>query len=641
MTIKNYDTVPRLLIRNARVWPNKPAIREKDYGIWQTYTWADCLRNVKEFALGLVGLGLQRGDKLGIVGDNRPQLYWGVCAAQCLGGVPVPLYQDSIPEELRYILDHAGCRMVLVEDQEQADKILWLKDQLPGVEKVIYDDPRGMRYYDKSFFIAFTEVQKMGRELDKKEPGLFESLIAQTKEDDLAIIPYTSGTTAFPKGVPLTHSNLIWGTTAFFKAEPMYPEDELVAYLPMAWIGDHLLSYMFSFVSGAIVNCPEEPETVRKDIKEIGPTFIFAPPRIWESLISDVRVKIEDADWVKRKLADYFITLGMTVADKKMKKEAIPWHERLLYLMGEFLVYGSLRDHLGLGHIRYALTAGAAIAPEVLLFFRGLGVNIKQLYGMTEFAAVGTIQRDGDVKADTCGLPFPGVEMRLTEQGELMVKGPHVIQGYYKNPEETRKTLENGWLHTGDAALLDPDGDLIIVDRIKDVSRLLDGTIFAPQYIENKLKFSPYIREAMVVGHEKPFVTAMINIDYAVVSNWAERRRIPFTGYVDLTQKPEVYDLVHREVVKVNHSLPPSQGIKRFLVMHKEFDPDDAEITRTRKLRRRFIAQKYADIIEALYADKPEIKVTAIVTYEDGRTSEVERVLRIRDVAEVEMAAKK
>jgi long-chain acyl-CoA synthetase len=642
LAIENYDTFPKVLVRNAKKWPDKAAIREKDYGIWQTYTWGDYLRQVKEFTLGLKALGFGTHDKLGIVGDNRPQLYWGVCAAQCLRGTPVPLYQDSIPEEVVYILDHAECRMVLVEDQEQADKILSLKGKLPRVEKVIYDDPRGMRYYDKSLFIAFTQVQEMGRELDKKEPELFEALVAQTKGDELAIIPYTSGTTAQPKGVPLTHSNLVWAAKFYTDGEPMYPGDELMAYLPVAWIGDNLFNYAVAFYSGAATNCPEEPETVRRDIKEMGPTFIFAPPRIWENYIADIRVKVEDADWVKRNVANYFMALGIKIAEKQLKNETVEWHERLLHAIGEPFVYGPLRDHLGMRRIRYALTAGAAIAPEVLSFFRGLGVNIKQLYGMTEFAAVGTIQRDGDVKLETVGLPFPGVEMKLTEEGEILVKGPHLMAGYYKNPEATKASLKDGWLHTGDAGILDPDGHFIIIDRVKDVSRLLDETVFAPQYIENKLKFSPYIKEAMAVGHEKAYVTAMLNIDYAVVSNWAERRRIPFAGYPDLAQKPQVYDLVYQEVIKVNRSLPPSQRIKRFVVFHKEFDPDDAEVTRTRKLRRRFMAQKYADIIEALYGGGSEVKVTAVITYEDGRTAQVERVLRIRDVpADAEMVAQK
>lgn len=639
MTTDAHDTIPKLLLRNARKWPKKAAIREKDYGIWQAYTWSDYLKNAREFALGLRALGFEPGDALGIIGDNRPQLYWSMAAAQSLGSVPVPLYQDSIADEIEYVLNHAEIKIVVCEDQEQVDKILDIRDQVPSVEKIIYDDPRGMRYYDLPLLESFTEIQEMGRKMEKEDPDLFENLVGQGEAEDLAIIPYTSGTTARPKGVMLTHSNLISAAELFMQVQPIYENDELMAYLPMAWIGDHLLAYVFSFVSGAACNCPEEPETVQRDIREIGPTFLFAPPRIWENLVSQTQIKIEDADRVKRAMARYFIFLGMQVAEKRMKKESIPWHCRLLYPIGEFLVYGPLRDHLGLRRVRFCLTAGAAIAPEVLLFFRGLGVNLKQLWAMTETSALGTLHQDGDVRPETVGPPVPGFEVKIGEEGELLVRGPNVAQGYYKNPEATREVWRDGWLRTGDAAVREPDGHIAIVDRIKDVSKLVDGTVFAPQYIENKLKFSPYIKEAVALGDEKSFVAAMINIDMGVVANWAERRRIPFGGYIDLSQKPEVYNLIHEEVKRVNTTLPPELRIRHFLVLHKELDADDAEITRTRKLRRRFIAQKYADIEEALYGGASEITVKALITYEDGRTSEVERALRVMDVEEVEAAA--
>lgn len=639
MTAEHPNTVPKLLLRNARKWPQKTAIREKDYGVWQSYTWSDSLRNVRDFALGLRALGFAPGDTLGIVGDNRPQLYWAMAAAQSLRGIPVPLYQDSIADEIEYVLNHAETRIVVAEDQEQVDKILEIKDRLPGLEKIIYDDPRGMRNYDLPFLFSFVRVQEMGRELEQKDPGLFERLVAQGKKDDLAIIPYTSGTTAKPKGVMLTHANLISAAELFMQVQPLYEEDELMAYLPMAWIGDHLLSYVFSFVSGATCNCPEEPETVQRDIREIGPTFLFAPPRIWENLVSQTQIKIEDADRVKRAIARYFISLGMQVTEKQLRGEAIPWHHRLLYPIGEFLAYGPLRDHLGLSRTRFCLTAGAAIGPEVLLFFRGLGVNLKQLWAMTETSALGTMHRDGDVRPETVGPPVPGVEVKISEEGEFLVRGPNVTQGYYKNPEGTREVWHDGWLRTGDAAVLEPDGHVVIIDRAKDVSRLQDGAVFAPQYLENKLKFSPYIKEAVAVGDGKPFVSAMINVDPEVVSNWAEKRGIPFAGYVDLSQKPEVRDLIYREVKKVNATLSPELRIRRFLVLHKELDADDAEVTRTRKLRRHFIAQKYRDLIEALYHDASEVTVKALITYEDGRTAEVERTLHIRPVEELEPVA--
>jgi len=636
MAAEAHDTIPKLLLRNARKWPQKAAIREKDYGIWQTYTWSDYLKNVREFALGLRTLGFQPGDTLGVIGDNRPQLYWAMAAAQSLRGIPVPLYQDSIADEIEYVLNHAETKFVVAEDQEQVDKILEIRDRLPKLEKIIYDDPRGMRNYNLPFLYSFVKVQEMGREVAQEDPELFERLVAEGKKDDLAIIPYTSGTTAKPKGVMLTHTNLISAAELFMQVQPLYETDELMAYLPMAWIGDHLLSYVFSFVSGAACNCPEEPETVQRDIREIGPTFLFAPPRIWENLVSQTQIKIEDADRVKRAVARYFVSLGMQVTEKRLRGEAVPLHHRLLYLIGEFLVYGPLRDHLGLSRTRFCLTAGAAIGPEVLLFFRTLGVNLKQLWAMTETSALGTLHRDGDVRPETVGPPVPGVEVKISEEGELLVRGPNITRGYYKNPEATREMWRDGWLRTGDAAVLEPDGHVVIIDRIKDVSRLQSGAVFAPQYIENKLKFSPYIKEAVVIGDGKPFVSAMINIDLEVVSNWAEKRGIPFAGYVDLSQKPEVRDLVYREVKKVNASLSSELRIRRFLVLHKELDPDDAEITRTRKLRRRFIAQKYRDLIDALYCDVSEVTVKALITYEDGRTAEVERTLHIMAVEEQE-----
>ncbi len=630
--MEQHDTLPKFLVRNAQIWPNRPAIREKDFGIWQTYTWSDYYRQVKEFALGLRELGFERGDTLGIIGDNRPQLYWAMAAAQCLGGLPVPLYQDSIAKEVQHILNHAEVKIVMAEDQEQVDKISDLKEDIPKVEKIIYDDPRGLRSYDTSALLSFIRVQEMGREVAQKEPDLFENIVAEGKGEELAIIPYTSGTTALPKGVMLTHSNLVSAAELFMQVQPIYEKDEFMAYLPMAWIGDHLLTHVFNLVSGATTNCPESPRTVQRDIKEIGPTSLFAPPRIWENLVSQTQVKVEDSDWIKRKLGNYFISLGMRVAEQQMKKEPVAMLDRLLYPIGEPLVYGPLRDHLGLRRIRFALTAGAAVAPEILLFFRGLGVNMKQLWAMTETSALGTLHRDGDVNPESVGPPVTGFEVKISEDGELLVKGPNITPGYFKNPEATAETFHEGWLRTGDAAIVDPDGHVVIVDRVKDVSKLIDGTIFAPQYVENKLKFSPYIKEAVSLGDDEHFVTAMLNIDLDVVSNWAEKQRIPYGGYMDLAQKPEVYNLMHQEIKRINAKLAPELRVKRFLVLHKELDPDDEEITRTRKVRRGFIAKKYAEIKEALYGDKPDVTVKALVTYEDGRTSKVERVLRIENV---------
>lgn len=633
--IEVFDTLPKLIIRNAQKYGQRRiAIAEKDYGIWQSYTWAEHLRQIKEFALGLASLGFQRGDKLAIIGDNRPQLYWALSAAQCLGGIPVPLYQDAIAEEIAYILDHSEAKVVVTEDQEQTDKILEMKERLPKIEWVIYDDPRGMRRYEFPFLLSFVRVQELGRELERKDPEFFEREVAKGKGDDIAIIPYTSGTTGWPKGVLLTHRNLISSALNWMAVQPVTESDRFMAYLPMAWIGDTIFSVAIATLAGAAVYCPEEVATVQKDLREVGPTLLFAPPRIWENTLTQVQVKLEDSDWLKRRLADFFISLGMKVAERGIKSEPVPWHWKVLHRIGDWLVYGMLRDHLGLRHVRAAFTGGAALGPEVFLFFRGIGVNLKQVYGLTECSAIAVMHRDEKVKLDTVGPPLPGVEVRISEEGEVLIRSAGLLQGYYKNPEATGKTLRDGWLHTGDAGFFDADNHLVIIDRVKDVSRLLDGTVFAPQYLENKLKFSPYIKEAVAIGEGRPYVTAFINIDMGSVGNWAERRGIPYSGYPDLSQKSEVYDLIHNEILKVNQSLPPEQRIKKYVILHKELDPDDAEITRTRKLRRGFVHQKYANIIEALYGEEREVTVKALITFEDGRRAEVERVLRIREVGE-------
>jgi long-chain acyl-CoA synthetase len=632
------DTLPKLLLVNARRYgQRKVAIREKEYGIWQAYSWAQYLEQVRDFALGLAQLGFQRGDKLAIIGDNRPQLYWALVAAQALGGVPVPIYQDAIAAELRYVVDHSDAKILVAEDQEQVDKVLEMKDELLKVEAVIYDDPKGMRHYAYPFLLSFTGVQELGRAFGKEQAGYFEEAVAKGTTEDLAIINYTSGTTGAPKGVMLTHRNLIATAESYLVVDPLDAYDEIMAYLPMAWIGDTFFSVVLSFLSGAAVNCPEDTTTVRQDFREIGPTMTFAPPRIWENLLSQAQVKIGDAGWLQRTLCQRFLPLGMQVAAWRMQGEPVSFLWRLLAWLGEWLVYAPLRDQLGLRKLRAATTGGAAIGPEVIQFFRAMGVNLKQLYGMTECSAPATVQRDGAVKVDSAGPPIPGVEVKISDSGEVLLRGPGLFVGYYKDPEATARTLKGGWLASGDAGFLDQDGHLVIIDRAKDVSHLLDGSVFAPQYIENRLKFSPYIKEAVAVGHERSCVVAMINIDLDVVGNWAEKRGIPYSGYADLAQKPEVYGLVLKEVQRVNATLTPALRLKKFVLLHKELDPDDAEITRTRKLRRRFVYEKYGDIIAALYAeDVPEVKVRATVTYEDGRTSEIERALHICGVVDEE-----
>jgi long-chain acyl-CoA synthetase len=631
------DTFPKLVRLNAERLAGKVAIREKDYGIWQSYTWRDYFEQSRLIALGLASLGYARGDKTAIVGDNRPQLYWAVMAAQALGGVPVPLYQDAGDKELAYVVDHAEARFAVVEDQEQVDKLLNVKPQCPRLEYIIYDDSRGLQSYREPFLLSLAQLEERGQKFEREHPGYFDQQLARGAADDPAIICYTSGTTGTPKGAVLTHRNLMTTARNAAEAEGLRADEEILSYLPMAWIGDHIFSYAQSIVTGFTVNCPESPATVLHDLKEIGPTYFFAPPRIWESILTTVMLRIEDCARPKRRMVHFFLDLAQAMERRRLIGQPVPIWQRLLYPLGTLLLYGPVRDNLGLSRVRRAYTAGEAIGPEIFVFFRALGINVKQLYGMTEASVFITIQKDGDVRLDTVGTPIPGVEVRISDQGEVLYRSPGVFQGYYKNPEATRETLEDGWLHSGDAGFLDQDGHLKIVDRARDVSRLRDGTMFAPKYLENKLKFSPYIREAVCIGQDRPWVAALINIDLAAVGNWAERRGIAYTSYTDLSQKAEVYDLIHQEVMRVNRSLQEDAvlrgaQLRRFLILHKELDPDDEEITRTRKVRRGFIAQKYAALIEALYSDRDRIQVEARVTYEDGRTGTVRADLRIRPV---------
>ncbi len=636
------DTFSKLVRHNAQRFPGRVAIREKDLGIWQSYTWRDYYEQGRSIALGLASLGFVRGDKVAIIGDNRPQLYWAATATQALGGVPVPLYQDSIEKELAYILDHAEARFALVEDQEQVDKLLHVKAQCPRLQYIVYKNPRGLRAYTESFLMSLSELEERGRRFAAAHPAHFDEELARGSADDVAVICYTSGTTGAPKGAMLSHRNLILTARNAIASEGLRGDDEVLAYLPMAWIGDHIFSYAQSVLTGFAVNCPESAATVLADLHDIGPTYFFAPPRIWENVLTNVMIRIEDAGWPKRKLVLLFLALAQDIERRRLARQPVPLWRRLLYPLGWLLVYGPLIDNLGLRRIRLAYTAGEAIGPEIFLFFRGLGINVKQLYGMTESSALVSIQRDGDVRLDTVGTPLPGVDVRISPEGEVVYRSPGVFQGYFKNPEATAQVLRDGWLHSGDAGFFDADGHLKIIDRARDVGRLSGGTLFAPKYLENKLKFSPYIREAVCVGQERPWVVALINIDLAAVGNWAERRNITYTSYTDLAQKPEVYDLIHQEVVRMNRSLAEDQvlrdaQIRKFLILHKELDPDDEEITRTRKVRRGYIARKYEALIEALYSERDRVQVEAQVTYEDGRTGTIRADLKIRPVAALAM----
>jgi long-chain acyl-CoA synthetase len=633
----SHDTFPKLVVVNAERLGDKVAIREKALGIWQAYTWRDYLEQARLIALGLASLGFARGDKTAIIGDNRPELYWAMLATQALGGIPVPLYQDSIEKETEYILDHSGARFAVVEDQEQVDKLLHVKAHCAELRYVIYDDPRGLRHYGEPFLLSLERLRELGRQFAALHPGHVEAEIAKGRADDVAVICYTSGTTGSPKGVMLSHRNLIVTGRNAAVQEGLRSTDEALAYLPMAWVGDHVFSYAQSILAGFAVNCPESAETVLHDLREIGPTYFFAPPRIWENILTNVMIRLEDAAWIKRRLVHFFLDVGQGIERRRLTGRPVPLALRLLHALGRPLVYEPLQDSLGMRRIRLAYTAGEAIGPEIFLFFRALGINVKQLYGMTESSVFLAIQKDGDARLDTVGTPMPDVEIRISEQGEVLFKSPGTFQGYYKNDDATREMIEDGWAHTGDAGFVDHDGHLKIIDRAKDVGRLADGTLFPPKYIENKLKFSPYIKEAMCVGHGRPYGSALINIDLAAVGSWAERRGIPYTSYTDLAQKPEVYELVQTEVVRVNRSLGEDERlrgaqIRKYLILHKELDADDQEMTRTRKLRRGFITQKYAPLVDALYGEADHVGVEAQVTYEDGRTGMVRADVRISDV---------
>ena len=632
------DTLPKRLVARAGASADRVFLREKDLGIWQSWTWRAALDETKALACGLAGRGLARGDKVAIVGDNRPCLYLAMGAAQMLGGVPVPIYQDSIADEMLFILDHAEVRFAVVEDQEQVDKLLQIRDRLPRLELVVYHDPRGMRHYRDPALASYEDIRQEGERFAGDNPGFLDGEIARGSGADLAIMLYTSGTTGKPKGVMLSHDNLIQTSINGIEHDSLSEREEVLAYLPMAWVGDHLFSFSQAIVAGFTVNCPESGATVLHDLREIGPTYFFAPPRIWESILTTVMVRMENAARLKRASFRYFMAVAERVGTRLLDGKPAGLVDRMLYGLGNLLVYGPLKDNLGFSRIRVAYTAGEAIGPEIFSFYRSLGINIKQIYGMTEATALVCGQRDGEVDPEAVGVAMPGVELRIGDGGEVEFRSPGTFMGYFRNDEATRETrTEDGWISSGDAGYFDGNGQLRIIDRAKDVGRLADGTMFAPKYLENKLKFSQYVLEAVAHGDGRDFVCAFINIDLEAVGNWAERRGLAYTSYTDLAGKAEVYDLIGREVASVNAALaadPAMAGsqVRRFLILHKQLDPDDNELTRTRKVRRRFVAEKYATLIDALFAGADSVRVEARVTFEDGREGTIDATLGIRDL---------
>jgi long-chain acyl-CoA synthetase len=628
------DTLPRLLQRNAASMGARPAIREKTRGIWQTFSWAEYQREVHDFALGLAGQGFRRGDKLAVIGDNRPRLYWAQLAAQSLGGVAVPLYQDAIAVEMAYVLDHAEIRVVVAEDQEQVDKVLSLREQLPLLRLIVYDDPRGMRHYTEPGLAAFDAVQTAGREFGASHPGYVESEIDRGRAEDLALLSYTSGTTGHPKGVMLSHANLLTAARGFVAAEDIRPTDDILSYLPMAWIGESLFSLVLTLLVGFTCNCPERPETVQRDLRELGPTVALAPPRVWENMLTQLRVRATDASALKRRSFEFFRALAERAEAARGAGARLSPIMRLGLALGDVVVYGPVRDQLGLRRTRWAYTGGAPLGADTFRFFRAFGINLKQVWGSTELSGLASLQRDDEASPDSVGIPIPGTEIRVDENGEVLVRSAAVFQGYYRQPEATRAALDAaGWFHTGDSGYIDPQGQLVIIDRARDVGALADGTSFAPQFIESKLKYSPYIGEAVVFGDQRPFVAAMIAIDLGTVGNWAERHNLAYTSFQDLSAKPEIRRLIAEEIARCNDGLPAAVQIRRFLLLGKEFDADDNEITRTRKVRRRFIAEKYAAAVEAFYRGEEEVELATEITYEDGRTGRLETRLVIDTIA--------
>jgi long-chain acyl-CoA synthetase len=630
------DTFPKLLAGLAQMQPGGPAYREKEFGIWQTYGWAHVAREVERLAAGLADLGVTRGDRLIVVGDNRPRLYWAMCAVQSLGGVPVPVYQDSVAEELAYVVEHAGARFAIAENQEQVDKLFEIQKSVPALQTIIYDDPRGLRHYNG--IQSYDEVQQRGDRRLAQKPRLVVEEIAKGRGSDDAIMLYTSGTTGRPKGAVLSYDNLVWAAKAGAEFDGLKMGDELLSYLPMAWVGDHIFSYAQGYVVGLVVNCPESAATVMTDLREIGPTYYFAPPRVLENLITQVTIRMEDANLIKRKLFQYFMTLARRVGPALLDRRKVSPLDRLLYRLGNVLVYGPLRNSLGMSRVRVAYTAGEAVGPEIFNFYRSLGVNMKQLYGQTEASVFVTIHPNGEVFSDTVGKPVSNVELKIADTGEVLYRSPGVFKEYFKNPQATNDTkTADGWVHTGDAGYLDERGHLRIIDRAKDVGKLNDGTLFAPKFIENKLKFFPHINEAVAFGHGRDFVAVFVNIDMSAVGDWAERRNIAYASYQELAAHPAVYDLIESEIERVNRDLaadPRMAGaqIRRFLILHKALEADDGELTRTNKVRRGFIGERYKPLVDALYGTAREAFMKVDVTFEDGRKGTLEGAVKIRDL---------
>ncbi|MEJ6392887.1 AMP-binding protein [Gymnodinialimonas sp. 2305UL16-5] len=634
------ESVPALLRRNATQFSSRTAYREKEFGIWQSWTWAETAVEIEAMALGLLDLGLNRGDYVAIIGRNRPALYWSMVAVQMAGGIPVPLYQDAVAEEMAYVLEHCGARFVIVGDQEQVDKVIDAQAGLPGIEQILYLDPRGMRKYDHTRLHLLEDVKNKGRAAKDRLLTQLHTREAELVYDSTCVMLYTSGTTGKPKGVVLSNRNIIEASKSSSEFDDLRLEDEVLAYLPLAWVGDFIFSIGQAYWTGFCVNCPESADTMMTDLREIGPTYFFAPPRVFETLLTSVMIRMEDAGPLKKRMFHGAMARAKKVGPKILDGKPVSGGEKLAYAWDNLTVIGPLKNTLGMSRVRVGYTAGEAIGPEIFDFYRALGINLKQLYGQTEASVFITQQPDSEVRPDTVGVPSPGVELKIGESGEVFYRSPGTFVEYYKNPESTASTKDpEGWVATGDAGFIEEDsGHLRILDRAKDVGKTASGGLFAPKYVENKLKFYPDILEAVVFGNERDYCTAFINIDLSAVGNWAERNNIAYASYQELAGHPAVLASIQNHVEEVNRSVVEDPmlahcQIARFLVLHKELDADDGELTRTRKVRRRIIEEKFADLIDALYSDKSEQYTETEVTYEDGRKGKISATLQIRDAA--------
>ncbi|HXD45350.1 MAG TPA: AMP-binding protein [Pseudolabrys sp.] len=645
------NTFTKLLIRNAELFGSRPAMRHKDLGIWQTWTWGETLENVRAYAAGLHRLGVNRGDTIAIVGANRPKLYWSVMAAQMIGAIPVPVYADAVAEELRFVLAHAEVRFAAVEDQEQVDKIQSVQDRLPKLERMIYDETRGLRDYDHTRLNSIGSVIDDGRKTLAADPALRQWLDAEIengKGSDPSIILYTSGTTGASKGVVLTNERSIAAAADTVRFDHLGENDVALAYLPLAWVGDHYLNYAQGMVAGFCMACPENADTAMSDLREIGPTFYFAPPRTLELLLTRVMIRMEDAGLLKRKIFHYFLGVARRYGEAILDRRPVPLPGRLLYWLGDILVYGPLKNVLGFSRVRTAYTAGEAIGPDLFAFYRSIGLNLKQLYGQTEAFLYVTAQPDGAIFSDTVGPACPNVDIKINENGEVLFKSPGMFTGYFKDDGKTAEVMTpDGYVKTGDAGFFDEKtGQLKIIDRAKDVGHLVNGALFAPKYIENKLKFYPNIREVVALGDKREFVTAMINIDLTAVGSWAERNNVVYASYQELAGHPLVYEMIAKHVDEVNRSLAQDKmmagaQIHRFLILHKELDADDGELTRTQKVRRGFIAERYSPLITALYDGSKEADISTQVTFEDGRQGTISARVKIHDMQPAPAALEK